>query len=211
MWTNACSMEVWQDVLGIPSSLVELQTFHYPCITCSITLLLHSTALSLFGLEAQIWPRVDLGVSLISTSMSDLSIFWKGIWHLLSDSRSARAMPRNAVNLPVPLPRGSLTVEACVTACGNAGQFFTLLICISFQLLSQIQATPLLGLSMQTSVVRAFEIRVRSLTIYLFTQLFNRLRACHWIEQSTYHWHGLFTPSKFCRRKGHSHGVQRES
>ena len=64
-------------------------------------------------------------------------------------------MPRNAVNLPVPLPRGNLTVEACVTACGNAGQFFKLLICISFQLISKIQATPLLGLSMLTSVVRA--------------------------------------------------------
>ena len=156
MVPNACSWEVGQDVLEMPSNLVELQTLHHPCITCSITLLLNSVALTLFGLEAQIWPRVDLGVSLTFTSMSDSFIFWKGIWHLLSDSRSARAMPRNAVNLPVPLPRGSLTVGACVTACGNAGQFLTLLICISFPLMSKMQATPLLGLSMQTSVVRAF-------------------------------------------------------
>ena len=115
-----------QDVLEMPSSLVELQTLHHPCITCSITLLLNSAAPSLFGPEAQIWPRVDLGVSLTFTSMSDS--FWKGyLTSLLSDSRSARAMPRNAVDLPVPLPRGNLTVAACVTACGNAGQFLKLL------------------------------------------------------------------------------------
>ncbi|KDR78532.1 hypothetical protein GALMADRAFT_137589 [Galerina marginata CBS 339.88] len=50
-----------------------------------------------------------------------------GAWrfsYFYNDSVSARALPHNAVNLPVPLPRGNLTVEACVAACGNAG--FTL-------------------------------------------------------------------------------------
>ncbi|KAF9472040.1 hypothetical protein BDN70DRAFT_938489 [Pholiota conissans] len=32
-----------------------------------------------------------------------------------------RALPHNAVNLHVPLPRGNLTTAACTTACGNAG------------------------------------------------------------------------------------------
>ncbi|KDR78563.1 hypothetical protein GALMADRAFT_243986, partial [Galerina marginata CBS 339.88] len=46
-----------------------------------------------------------------------------GAWrfsYFYNDSVSARALPHNAVNLPVPLPRGNLTVEACVAACGNA-------------------------------------------------------------------------------------------
>ena len=47
-------------------------------------------------------------------------------------------MPRNAVDLPVPLPRGNLTVEACVAACGNAGLFSRLSIHISFEVIRKI-------------------------------------------------------------------------
>ena len=49
-------------------------------------------------------------------------MFGKGIWQHLSESVLSGALPRNAVNLPVP-PRGNLSVEVCVAACGNAGLF----------------------------------------------------------------------------------------
>ncbi|KJA26673.1 hypothetical protein HYPSUDRAFT_63891 [Hypholoma sublateritium FD-334 SS-4] len=44
--------------------------------------------------------------------------------YFYNDSITARALGRNAVNLPVPVPRGNMTSAICTTACGNAG--FTL-------------------------------------------------------------------------------------
>ncbi|KAF8584675.1 hypothetical protein K439DRAFT_1660665 [Ramaria rubella] len=47
-----------------------------------------------------------------------------GSWRLVSfynDSITARALPHNAVDIHPSLPRGNLTIETCVNACGTAG------------------------------------------------------------------------------------------
>ncbi|KDR72204.1 hypothetical protein GALMADRAFT_229047 [Galerina marginata CBS 339.88] len=69
---------------------------------------------SQFGCSDFVWPG---GAPLTPGGSWRFSYFY-------NDSVSARALPHNALNLKVPLPRGNLTVEACVAACGNAG--FTL-------------------------------------------------------------------------------------
>jgi len=41
--------------------------------------------------------------------------------YFYNDSITARALGRNSVNLPVPVPRGNMSTAICTTACGNAG------------------------------------------------------------------------------------------
>jgi len=42
--------------------------------------------------------------------------------YIFSDTVGARALPHNAVDLHPGLPRGNLTVAACVTACQASGK-----------------------------------------------------------------------------------------
>lgn len=56
---------------------------------------------------------------------TNTSISISEVWlTVFSDSITARALGRNAVNLPVPVPRGNMTSAICTTACGNAGLSF---------------------------------------------------------------------------------------
>ena len=114
--------------------------------------------------------------------VNDWFIFWKGIWYRPSDSVSARAMPRNAVNLPVPLPRGNLTVEACVAACGNAGLFSRLSIHISFQSNTWNLGYTLAGTEYADECCMYFQ--AQNFTTYW---PLNRLWTRTTVKQSTYH------------------------
>jgi hypothetical protein len=42
-------------------------------------------------------------------------------WMDNSDTVGARALPHNAVDLHPPLPRGNLTIAACMNACNSSG------------------------------------------------------------------------------------------
>ncbi|KDR77907.1 hypothetical protein GALMADRAFT_154961 [Galerina marginata CBS 339.88] len=69
---------------------------------------------SQFSCSNFIWPG---GATLTPGGSWRFSYFY-------NDSITARALAHNSVNLPVPVPRGNMTPEICVAACGNAG--FTL-------------------------------------------------------------------------------------
>ncbi|PPQ69995.1 hypothetical protein CVT26_013283 [Gymnopilus dilepis] len=66
---------------------------------------------SQFECSDTIWPG---GAPLTPSGSWRFSYFY-------TDSYSARALPHSAVTTPAPLPRGNLTVQACISACESQG------------------------------------------------------------------------------------------